>query len=148
MLLWFCIYFKSFLERGYIIQETFIRGASLMFLLITEWTLLKKNLLQTFSNKSSKSDYQWNITITSFAKFRRILSRKLHTNPLKFHPLCRLLPLHGCNLAFTPDNYNALKYLPSEISLFQRPTHNSLLSRFVMVFSLSLSPFSRSAGPL
>ena len=109
-----------------------------MFLLITEWTLLKKNLLQTFSNKSSKSDYQWNITITSFAKFRRILSRKLHTNPLKFHPLCRLLPLHGCNLAFTPDNYNALKYLLSEISLFQRPTHNSLLSRFVMVFSLSL----------
>ena len=109
-----------------------------MFLLITEWTLLKKNLLQTFSNKSSKSDYQWNITITSFAKFRRILSRKLHTNPLKFHPLCRLLPLHGCNLVFTPDNYNVLKYLLSEISLFQRPTHNSLLSRFVMVFSLSL----------
>ena len=31
----------------------------------------KKNLLQTFPNKSFKIDYQWSITITYFARFQK-----------------------------------------------------------------------------
>ena len=92
-------------------------------------------MLQTFSKKSSKIDYQWNITITYFARLHRILSAKLYTNPLKFHPSRRLVPLHGCNLA-----------LLDEFSLFLRPIHNTLSSGFVLLFFASLFPWS--AGTL
>ena len=86
----------------------------------------KKFLLLTFSNKSSKIDYQWNITITYFAMFHRILLAKLYTNPLKFRPSRRLVPVHGCNLARL-----------AEFLLFFRPIHNSLPSGIVLVFCLS-----------
>ena len=93
--------------------------AFLVLLLIAECSFIKKKfLLQTFSNKSSKIDYQWNIIITYFAKLYRILSAKLYTVPLKFHPLCRLVQVHGYNLA-----------LLAAFSLFLRR---------VLVFCLSL----------
>ena len=84
-----------------------------MLLLIAECNFTeKKLLLQTFSNKSSKSDYQWNIAITYFV---RILSGKLYTNFLNFYPSRRLVLVHGCNLA-----------LLAEFSLFLRPQKKGL----------------------
>ena len=68
-----------------------------MSLLIAECYFTKnKFLLQTFSNKSSKIDYQWNIATTYFAKPHRRLSAKLYTNSLKFHLSRSLVPVHGC----------------------------------------------------
>ena len=58
-------------------------------------------------------------------------------NSLKFHPWCRCVPVHGCNLAFLRVNCNAYKYHPAEISLFLRPIHNRLRCGFVMMFCLS-----------
>ena len=67
----------------------------------------------------------------------RIISVKLYTNPRKFHPLCRLVPVHKCNLPLLSDNYNTSNYLLAEISLILRPIHNVLRSGFVVVFWLS-----------
>ena len=56
-----------------------------MLLLIAKCNFTKKKfLLQTFSNKSSKIDYQRNITITYYAKLHIILLAKLYANPLNF----------------------------------------------------------------
>ena len=85
-----------------------------MLLLIAECNFTKKKLLlQTFSNKSSKIDYQWNIAITYFV---RILSGKLYTNFLNFYPSHRLVLVHGCNLA-----------LLAEFLLFLRPKKKAYL---------------------
>ena len=99
--------------------------------------LYLKKLLQRFSYKSSKNDYHLNITITQFAMLHRILSAKPYTNHLKFHPLCCLLPMHGCNLALLPDNYNATNYRLAEILLFLRLIHCIVCSIFVVMFFLS-----------
>ena len=68
-----------------------------MFLLIAECIFLPKKIipLRRFSYKTSKKDYRLNITTTQFARLDGILSVK---------PLCRLVPVHGCNLALLPDN--------------------------------------------
>ena len=86
-------------------------------------------MLQTSSSKPSKNNCQWDITITWFVRLHRTPSAKFYTNPLKFHPLCHLEPVHGYNLARLPANCYALKYLLSEISLVLRPVQISLCSR-------------------
>ena len=76
-----------------------------MLLLIAKCVFTKKKFfLQRFSYKSSEKDYHLNITITQFARLYKIFSEKPYTNPLKFNHLCRLVPVHGCNLALLPDN--------------------------------------------
>ena len=57
-----------------------------------------------------------------------------YSNPLKFRPSRRLVPVRRCNLA-----------LFTEFLLFLRPVHNSLRSGFILVFCLT---FSWSAGTL
>ena len=128
---WKCVnskyspYILEFLERE--IKKTSMAGWLLMLLLIAECNFNKSKFLrQTFSNKSSKIDCQWNITITYFARLHRILSVKLFTNPLRFYPSRCLVPVHGCNLAILLDNCNASKYLLAEFSLLLGPNHNSL----------------------
>ena len=78
-----------------------------MLLLIAECDFTKKKiLLQTFPNKSSKTDYpkkQYNNALPGL----RLLLAKLCTNSLKFHLSRFLLPVNGCNLALLPDNCNA-----------------------------------------
>ena len=72
---------------------------------ITECNFTKKETFPAnFSNKFSKSDYQWNIRICKASQ--KSFSKTLYTNSLKFHPLCRLVPVYRCNLAFVPDNCN------------------------------------------
>ena len=94
----------------------------------------KKFFLQTFSTKSPKSGHQWSITITHFGRLHMTLSAKLYTNPLKFHSLCRLVPVQWCNLAFFRDSCNSFF---AEILLSLRLIYNSLHNRFVMVFCFS-----------
>ena len=88
MLLSFGIYFRVFLK------------VILMLLLITGCNFIKKdNVAQKFSNESSKIVYQWNNTVTQFARLHKILSGKFYTNPLKFQSLFRLAPVYGYSLA-------------------------------------------------
>ena len=85
-------------------------------MLIAECNFTKKTfLLQTFSNKSSKIDYQWNITTTHSARPHRLVSAKIYTTPLKFGTSARMLI----------------------IVMLKRSMHNSLHSRFFLVFCLS-----------
>ena len=102
-------YILEYSKKRNIIKGNIYDGVHfLMLLLIAECNFTEdKFLLQTFSNKSSKIDYQWNITITYFARLHRILSAKLFTNPLRFHPSRRLVPVQGFNLALSPDKCNA-----------------------------------------
>ena len=52
-------------------------GMFLMLLPIAEYNFTKKKfLLQTFSNKSSKINYKWNITIINFVRLHRIPAAK------------------------------------------------------------------------
>ena len=78
-----------------------------MLLLIAECDFTKKKiLLQTFPNKSSKTDYpkkQYNNALPGL----RLLLEKLCTSSLKFHLSRFLVPVNGCNLALLPDNCNA-----------------------------------------
>ena len=78
-----------------------------MLLLVSECKFTKRKLLlQTFPNKSSKIDYQWNIS-TTFARFHKFLPEKLYTISLKFYLSRHLVPVHSYNLAILPDNCNA-----------------------------------------
>ena len=60
------------------------------------------------------------ITITQFARLHKILSAKPYKNPLKFNHLCRLVPVHGCNLALLPDNLMRLTIRTRLIALTPR----------------------------
>ena len=93
-------------ERS-IIKKHLRWGAFLMLLLIAECDFTKKKiLLQTFPNKSSKTDYQKK-QYNNLLRGLRLLLAKLCTNPLKFHLSRFLVPVNRCNLALLPYNCNA-----------------------------------------
>ena len=83
----FCIFRLSFIQ-------------ALNFKLLLSFRLL----LQTFSNKSSKTDYQWNFGATYYTRPHRLLLANLHTSPLKFHLSSHLVPVHKCNWRLLSDN--------------------------------------------
>ena len=111
-------------------------------LLIAERQFTKiEILLQIFCYKLPKNGYQWNITITKFARILRILIVKLYTNPLKLYLLWRLEPVLGCILAVLPDNCNTdKKIFLLKFHILKGPLAvASLSSRFFVVFCLFLS---------
>ena len=76
-----------------------------MLLLITECNFTKKEIFAAnFPNKSSKRElpmklYNNLICMTSQTFFNEALYESS-----KISPLCHLVPVHGCYLAFLPDN--------------------------------------------
>ena len=110
-------------------------------------TLIKTNFCcKLFPINLPKLTTNGTFKITYSARLHRIFSAKLFTSSLKFYPSRLLVPVHGCNLALLRDNYTPEKYRLAEFLLFLRPVHNSLRSRFVLMFCLSFS--SRSADTL
>ena len=60
------VYILEFSEREIWLKKTSMMGCTSN---VAECNFTKnKFLIQTFSNKSSKTDYQWNVTITYFTK--------------------------------------------------------------------------------
>ena len=47
------------------------------------------------------------MTISEILQEVNLQGFKASPNPLKFHPLWPLVPVHGCNLALLPDSRNA-----------------------------------------
>ena len=112
-------------------------GCVFMLLLIAECIFTKKKIFAAkafiwiLQNRLPLKHYNNSICKASQNSFSETSDESLN-----ILSLCRLVPVHGCNLVLLPNNY-ASNYLLSEIVLFLRPMHNILRSRFVGVFCLS-----------
>ena len=107
----------SFLKRESKSGKRLWWGSFLVLLLTAGCNFTKnKFCYELLPNKSSKNDYQWNITITLFAWLHRIYSEKFIRN-LKNVTL--YVVWYWCtDIALLLDNCHASKYLLVEISLF------------------------------